>query len=109
MLRQALLNLALNACQAMPGGGMLSVRGRRARGGYVELEVQDTGLGIAPDHLGRIFNLYFTTREGGSGLGLSMVYRAVQLHDGNIEAESTVGRGTTFRLRLPAAESVVPA
>jgi signal transduction histidine kinase len=108
LLRQALLNLGLNACQAMPNGGMLSVRGRRAPGAYVELEVEDTGVGIAPEHLGRIFNLYFTTREGGSGLGLSMVYRTVQLHDGSIDAESTVGRGTIFRLRLPEAEVVAP-
>jgi signal transduction histidine kinase len=105
LLRQALLNLALNACQAMPEGGMLIVRGRRVRGGTVELEVQDTGTGIEPEHLGRIFNLYFTTREGGSGLGLSMVFRTIQLHDGSIEAESTAGRGTTFRLRLPEAET----
>lgn len=103
LLRQALLNLALNACQAMPGGGMLTVRGHRAKGAAVELEVADTGGGIAPEHLGRIFNLYFTTREGGSGLGLAMVYRTIQLHDGTIEVESTVGGGTTFRLRLPEA------
>jgi signal transduction histidine kinase len=102
LLRQALLNLALNACQAMPDGGMLTVQGR-VRGGSVELDVTDTGGGIAPEHLGRIFDLYFTTREGGSGLGLSMVYRTVQLHDGSIEVESGVGRGTTFRLRLPEA------
>jgi signal transduction histidine kinase len=105
LLRQAFLNLALNACQAMPDGGILSVRGRRARGGAVELEVADTGVGIAPEHLGRIFNLYFTTRERGSGLGLSMVYRTIQLHDGSVEVESTVGRGTIFRLRLPEAEA----
>jgi signal transduction histidine kinase len=105
LLRQAFLNLALNACQAMPGGGILTVRGRAARGRAVELEVSDTGAGIAPEHLGRIFNLYFTTREGGSGLGLSMVYRTIQLHDGSIEVESTAGHGTTFRLRLPEAET----
>ncbi|MGE3843170.1 MAG: nitrogen regulation protein NR(II), partial [Vicinamibacterales bacterium] len=103
LLRQAFLNLALNACQAMPEGGMLTIRGRRAKAGVVELEFADTGAGIAPEHLGRIFNLYFTTREGGSGLGLAMVYRTIQLHDGTIEVESTVGGGTTFRLRLPEA------
>jgi signal transduction histidine kinase len=105
LLRQAFLNLALNACQAMPEGGILTIRGRRARGASVELEVADTGIGIAPEHLGRVFNLYFTTREDGSGLGLSLVYRTIQLHDGSIEAESTVGHGTTFRLRLPEAEA----
>ena len=104
-LRQALINLALNACQAMPNGGMLAVRGRRTSGGLVELEVEDTGTGIPPEHLGRIFDLYFTTREGGSGLGLSMVFRTVQLHDGTIEAESTEGRGTIVRVRLPEADA----
>jgi len=65
--------------------------------------VADTGIGIEPEHLGRIFDLYFTTREQGSGLGLSMVYRTVQLHDGTIDVESTPGRGATFRVRLPRA------
>jgi signal transduction histidine kinase len=63
--------------------------------------VEDTGIGIAPEHLGRIFELYFTTRSQGSGIGLSMVYRIVQLHDGDIEVESIPGRGTKFRLKLP--------
>jgi signal transduction histidine kinase len=102
MLRQALLNLALNARQAMPNGGTLriaaAVRARR-----IEISVEDTGVGIKPEHLGRIFDLYFTTREKGSGIGLSMVYRTVHLHDGEIEVESTEGRGTTFRLLLPQA------
>ncbi len=102
MLRQALLNLALNARQAMPGGGTLRISAAvRARG--VEISVADTGVGIKPEHLGRIFDLYFTTRENGSGIGLSMVYRTVHLHDGEIEVESTEGRGTTFRLLLPQA------
>ncbi len=102
MLRQALLNLALNARQAMPNGGTLRIAAAaRARG--VEISVEDTGVGIKPEHLGRIFDLYFTTREKGSGIGLSMVYRTVHLHDGEIEVESTEGRGTTFRIRLPQA------
>ena len=69
----------------------------------MQVDVVDTGIGIKPDHLSRIFDLYFTTREQGSGLGLSMVYRTVQLHDGTIEVESTPGRGASFRLRLPRA------
>jgi signal transduction histidine kinase len=102
MLRQALLNLALNARQAMPNGGTLRIAAAaRARG--VEISVEDTGVGIKPEHLGRIFDLYFTTREKGSGIGLSMVYRTVHLHDGEIEVESTEGRGTTFRILLPQA------
>ena len=61
----------------------------------------NTGAGIEPDHLKRIFDLYFTTREKGSGIGLSMVYRTVQLHDGEIEVQSTPGVGTTVRMLLP--------
>jgi signal transduction histidine kinase len=103
MLRQALLNLALNACQAMPSGGELRFRCRSVSGRRIELVVEDTGVGIRPEHLGRIFDLYFTTREKGSGIGLSMVYRTVQLHDGEIEVQSTPGKGTSFRLLLPSA------
>jgi two-component system sensor histidine kinase HydH len=103
MLQQALQNLALNACQAMPGGGRLRIAGRALRDRLVEVVVEDTGAGIAPEHLGKIFNLYFTTRPGGSGIGLSMVYRTVQLHDGDIEVQSSPGNGTAFRLTLPRA------
>ncbi len=103
MLRQAFLNLALNACQAMPGGGTLTIRCESARGHRVSIAFVDTGVGIAPEHLQRIFDLYYTTKEKGSGIGLSMVYRTVQMHDGEIEAQSTPGAGTTFRLLLPRA------
>jgi signal transduction histidine kinase len=103
MLRQALLNLALNARQAMPHGGTLRISAAASKAGRVEISVEDTGIGIKPEHLGRIFDLYFTTREKGSGIGLSMVFRTVQLHDGEIEAQSTEGRGTTFRISLPQA------
>jgi signal transduction histidine kinase/HAMP domain-containing protein len=103
VLRQALLNLALNACQAMPNGGTIRFRGRSAADRRVSLTVEDTGVGIPPEHLPRIFDLYFTTRESGSGIGLSMVYRAIQLHDGSIEVQSTPGHGTVFTLTLPQA------
>ncbi len=103
MVRQALLNLALNAIDAMPNGGTLTLRARSIEDQMVEVDVVDSGAGIAPEHLGKVFDLYFTTREQGSGLGLSMVYRTVQLHDGTIEVESSPGRGATFRLRLPRA------
>jgi signal transduction histidine kinase len=101
MLRQAFLNLAINACQAMPGGGTLQIRGEAARDRRVAISFRDTGVGIEPEHLQRIFNLYFTTKEKGSGIGLSMVYRTVQMHDGEIEVQSTPGAGTTFRVLLP--------
>jgi signal transduction histidine kinase len=103
MLQQALLNLAINACQAMPGGGTLRFVCRAAANRRVQLDVEDSGVGIQPEHLQKIFDLYFTTKASGSGIGLSMVYRIVQLHDGEIEVQSTPGRGTTFRMLLPQA------
>jgi signal transduction histidine kinase len=106
MLRQAFLNLAINACQAMPNGGTLRLRCTPASGRRVLVEVEDTGVGIAPAHLGRIFDLYFTTKDHGTGIGLSMVYRIVQMHDGEIEVQSTPGRGTTFKLLLPQANEI---
>ncbi|HUG91781.1 MAG TPA: ATP-binding protein, partial [Planctomycetaceae bacterium] len=103
MLQQALLNLALNACDAMSDGGTLRIAARVTTRRRVEVLVQDTGVGIAPEHLGRIFDLYFTTKKKGSGIGLSMVYRIVQLHGGEVEVESTPGSGTTFKLQFPQA------
>jgi signal transduction histidine kinase len=103
MLRQAFLNLAINGCQAMAEGGTLRLTCGPAPEGRVEVKVEDTGAGIRPEHLERIFDLYFTTKDHGTGIGLSMVFRIVQLHDGEIEVQSTLGRGTTFRVLLPAA------
>jgi nitrogen fixation/metabolism regulation signal transduction histidine kinase len=103
MLQQAILNLALNACQAMPEGGTLRLACRPAPGRHVEVDVEDTGVGIPPENLEKIFDLYFTTKPQGSGIGLSMVFRIVQLHDGDVEVQSTPGRGTRFRLRFQQA------
>jgi signal transduction histidine kinase len=103
MLRQAFLNLAINACQAMPNGGSLRLVGAAGARNRVEVRFEDTGVGIPPENLQKIFDLYFTTKHHGTGIGLSMVYRIVQLHDGEIEVQSTPGRGTTFRLLLPRA------
>ena len=69
----------------------------------MQISFADTGVGITPEHLQRIFDLYFTTKEKGSGIGLSMVYRTVQMHDGEIEVQSTPGPGTTFTILLPQA------
>ena len=104
-LRQALFNLAINACQAMPNGGTLRLSAQPASGRRVALTVEDTGVGIPPTHLPRIFDLYYTTKAGGSGIGLSMVFRTIQLHDGEVEVQSTPGTGTTFRILLPQATS----
>jgi signal transduction histidine kinase len=106
MLRQAFLNLAINACQAMQSGGSLRLKSGPASRSRVEVLVQDTGVGIAPEHLSKIFNLYFTTKERGTGIGLSMVYRIIQMHDGEVEVQSTPGRGTTFRVLLPRASGI---
>ncbi len=103
MMRQAFLNLALNAVQAMPHGGVLRVGVRRAAGTRpgVEVEFTDTGLGIAPETLARIFEPFFTTKAKGTGLGLALVKRIVESHDGRLSVDSPPGRGTTFRLFLP--------
>ena len=74
-----------------------------------EISIADTGRGIAPEHRSRIFQLFFTTRPGGSGIGLASAYKAVQLHDGQIEFDSVVNRGTTFRIELPLARGMEPA
>ena len=104
MLRQAFLNLALNACQAMADdGGTLSITCSAARGRRVKVVIADTGRGIKPEHLEKIFNLYFSTKPKGSGIGLSMVYRTIQMHDGEIEVQSTPGQGTSFTIFLPQA------
>jgi signal transduction histidine kinase len=106
LLEQAFLNLGLNACQAMPHGGRLRMAASGTSPDHLDIAFEDSGEGIAPEHLARIFDLYFTTKEHGSGIGLSLVYRTVQLHDGEIQVESTVGRGTTFRLTLPRAQGL---
>lgn len=107
LIRQATLNLLLNAMQAMPEGGAVRVEARRDRH-HVVVEVIDEGEGIAPELLPRIFDLYFTTKATGSGIGLAMTYRILQMHGGALEVRSTTKshveatpRGTTFTLRLP--------
>ena len=103
LLRQACTNLVVNAIQAMEKGGTLSLGSRRVSPTAVSLSVHDEGVGIPPGDLDRVFRLYYTTKEGGSGLGLPFVYRTVQLHDGEIHVESTVGEGTTVTVTLPIA------
>jgi signal transduction histidine kinase len=104
LLKQALLNVVINGIQAMPEGGILTVRSSREEN-LAHLEVRDTGAGIAPEIRDRVFNLYFTTKKKGSGIGLAMTYRVMQLHNGSVEFESLPGQGTTFHLRLPLGES----
>jgi signal transduction histidine kinase len=102
-LRDVFLNLAQNAIQAMPRGGRLTIACSAVANRRIRVRVEDTGVGIAPENLTKIFELYYTTKERGTGVGLSMVYRTVQVHNGEIDVESTVGVGTTFVILLPAA------
>ena len=106
MLRQAFLNLAINGCQAMPNGGTLRLTCAPAPRNRIEVRIEDTGVGIRPADLEKIFDLYYTTKEHGTGIGLSMVYRIIQMHDGEVEVQSTPGRGTTFRILLPRANDI---
>jgi signal transduction histidine kinase len=102
-LRDVFLNLAQNAIQAMPRGGRLTLACSAVANRRVSVRVEDTGVGIAPENLTKIFELYYTTKERGTGVGLSMVYRTIQIHNGDIDVESTVGVGTTFIVTLPSA------
>ena len=100
LLKQALLNLVLNGCQAMPSGGELKVKPRKLLQ-RVELQIIDQGVGIPAEQRPKIFLLYFSTKPGGSGVGLAMAYRIVQLHNGSIDYSSEPHCGTTFRVSLP--------
>ncbi len=105
-IRQVLANLVGNAVKFTERGQVLVRVSRRTLPlgqMAIEIVVEDTGVGIPPEQLDRIFDLYFTTREKGSGIGLSMVYRIIQLHDGEVEVQSTPGSGTRFRLIFPQA------
>ncbi len=106
LLRQAFLNLLQNACQAMPDGGALTIRTERLGRESIRVSVRDEGVGIRADDLDRIFKLYYTTKPDGNGIGLSLVYQIIQLHDGAIDAASEVGRGTTMTVRLPVRSAV---
>jgi signal transduction histidine kinase len=100
LLKQAVLNIVLNGAQAMTGGGTLSVR-LAEDGRMVLLSIHDEGGGIPDEIRDKIFDLYFTTKKDGSGIGLAMTYRIVQLHNGSVEVESGQTTGTTFTLRFP--------
>ena len=115
-MNQVINNLVLNAVQAMPRGGVIRISARNVRAGsvegvplsgrdYVMISVRDEGIGIPEEHLQKIFDPYFTTKQQGSGLGLSITYSIVRNHDGAITVTSTLGEGTTFSVYLPAAET----
>ncbi len=106
LIKQALLNLVLNGCQAMPQGGELTIT-PHAKSNAVELEIHDSGVGIPPEAQKRIFSLFYTTKPGGTGVGLAMTFRVVQLHNGTVDFTSEVNHGTTFRVTLPAGAQQV--
>jgi signal transduction histidine kinase len=103
LLQQACTNLVTNAIQSMPDGGAVTLDAYRGTDGAIAVRVRDEGVGIPSDDLERIFRLYYTTKPQGSGIGLSMVYRIVQMHDGRIDVDSEVGRGTVMTMTLPVA------
>ncbi|HEX8802172.1 MAG TPA: ATP-binding protein, partial [Terriglobales bacterium] len=104
LVKQALLNVVLNGVQAMEHGGKLTIAARREDSTAL-IEVHDQGTGIAPDIQDKVFNLYFTTKKSGSGIGLAMSYRVLQMHSGALDFTTELGAGTTFRLLLPLAEA----
>jgi signal transduction histidine kinase len=101
-LRQAFLNVAVNALEAMPHGGHLTVEARR-EGKRARVALRDTGPGIAPEALPRLYDAEFSTKKGGSGIGLHVARALVELHGGEIEIESALGRGTDVRVVVPLA------
>ncbi|MGC2210093.1 MAG: ATP-binding protein [Candidatus Korobacteraceae bacterium] len=100
LMMQAILNVVINGVQAMPEGGTLTLRAFATANAAV-LEVRDTGAGIPPEIRDKIFNLYFTTRKAGSGIGLALTYRAMQLHNGALELDTDAAQGATFRFLFP--------
>jgi PAS domain S-box-containing protein len=104
LVKQALLNVMINGMQAMGNGGNLTITARRVDA-EAQIEISDQGGGIPNEIREKIFNLYFTTKKGGSGIGLPMTYRVVQLHNGSMEFDSIEGQGTTFRLHFPLSDA----
>ena len=113
-LVQVINNLAVNAVQAMPDGGVLSLSAKNCHHGGtipdpdgdahgIAITVSDTGVGIPPENMAKIFDPFFTTKASGTGLGLATTYSVVRNHGGNLKVESVPGQGTTFHILLPAA------
>ncbi len=103
LFKQALLNLLLNAIQAMPKGGELLIRSLASKGQAI-LYISDTGMGIPAENLPRIFDAYFTTKKGGTGLGLPTTRRIIEEHGGHIAVTSEPGQGTNFRVEIPLVD-----
>jgi PAS domain S-box-containing protein len=119
-ISQVIQNLLINADQAMPEGGTICVRAKNVTldadhalrltpGNYITVSIEDHGIGIPAEHLPKIFDPYFTTKQKGSGLGLATAYSIIKKHDGTITVESGLGSGTTFTIYLPASNARLPA
>ncbi len=106
-IRQALLNVIINACDAMPNGGALRLETVALENGTIEVRIVDTGIGILPEQMKKVLDPFYTTKEKGTGLGLSVVYGIIERHGGSLRIDSAVGRGTTVILVLPAARAGV--
>jgi len=101
-IKQVALNLLLYAVQAMPEGGILTLRGQNSEDGqWIRISIQDSGMGIPSEDMNKLFDPFFSTKEGGVGLGLSITHRIIDQHHGNIEVESNLGKGTLVALWLP--------
>jgi signal transduction histidine kinase len=103
LVKQAILNVMINGIQAMPNGGALTVTTRRSQGDGL-IEIHDQGSGIPAEVRDKIFELYFTTKPDGSGIGLAQTYQTLQWHYGSVDFDTVDGRGTTFRLSIPLAQ-----
>jgi signal transduction histidine kinase len=110
LIKQAVLNLVLNAAEAIRGQGPRAdgrrgwvILGLERVGPHAEIRVEDNGPGIPEEHRAKVFQLFFTTRQGGHGIGLATAFRIAQLHGGGLDFETEAGRGTTFRMQLPLA------
>jgi signal transduction histidine kinase len=101
LIKQAILNLMINATQAMPPEGGEIILAARRETPWVVLEVMDTGRGIEPEKMAKIFDAYYSTKSGGTGLGLAITRRVVQEHRGRISVNSEVGKGSVFKIELP--------
>ncbi len=115
-MNQSIGNLVINAVQAMPEGGIIQIKAENktilpednillSPGNYVKISIKDNGMGIIDKHISKIFDPYFTTKQTGSGLGLATTYSIIKRHNGTISVESTIGKGTTFLIYLPATDT----
>jgi len=121
-MSQVVNNLIINARQAMPSGGVVTIEALNIifesdnfkygvllkKGNYIKISIRDQGIGIVPENLQKIFDPYFTTKKTGSGLGLATSYSIIKNHEGAITVESSIGNGTAFHIVLPASKNIIP-